>query len=116
MYEVEELCDHIALISKGRIIATGSVEEIKAMIKIDKIIEVEVDNLRKFTDEMKQQNYTVSAKVFQDVVHVKVKSYGDVRKVMDHLSKSAHHIYSVRLLEPTLEEAFLTIIKEKKTK
>ena len=116
MYEVEELCDHIALISKGRIIATGSVEEIKAMIKIDKIIEVEVDNLRKFTDEMKQQNYTVSAKVFQDVVHVKVKSYGDVRKVMDHLSKSAHHIYSVRLLEPTLEEAFLKIIKEKKTK
>ena len=34
MYEVEELCDRIALISHGKIIAQGSVDDIKSMIKV----------------------------------------------------------------------------------
>ena len=112
MFEVEELCDRIALISKGKIIAEGSVDEIKGMIKVDKIIEVEVDNLLKLSNEMKKQDYVLSCKIVDGVVHVKVESYGSVKKVMEHLSKSDFRIYSVRLLEPTLEEALLRIMRE----
>ncbi|KHO45089.1 MAG: antibiotic transport system ATP-binding protein [archaeon GW2011_AR3] len=112
MYEVEELCDRIALISKGRIIALGTVDEIKKMIKVDKVIEVDVDRLADFAGEMKRQKYVVSSRIVDDVVHVKVVSYGNVRKVMDFLSKSDFLIYSVRLVEPTLEEAFLKIMRK----
>lgn len=113
MYEVEELCDRVALISNGGIIAVGTVEQIKRMIKVEKIIEVEVDDLTKFAKEMKREKYVVSSRVFEDVVHVRVESYANVKKVLNHLSMSDHHIYSVRLVEPTLEEAFLKINKEK---
>ena len=113
MYEVEELCDRIALISHGKIIAQGSVDDIKSMIKVDKIIEVEVDNLKEFAKAVRKQKYVISSKVFQDVVHVKVSSYAFVRKVLDYLSKSKFRIYSIRLVEPTLEEAFVKIISGK---
>ena len=113
MYEVEELCDRIALISHGKIIAQGSVDDIKSMIKVDKIIEVEVDNLKDFAKAVRKQKYVISSKVFQDVVHVKVSSYAFVRKILDYLSKSEFRIYSVRLVEPTLEEAFVKIINGK---
>jgi len=113
MYEVEELCDRIALISHGKIIAQGSVDDIKSMIKVDKIIEVEVDNLKEFAKAVRKQKYVISSKVFQDVVHVKVSSYAFVRKILDYLSKSKFRIYSIRLVEPTLEEAFVKIISGK---
>ena len=46
-------------------------------------------------------------------MHVKVSSYAFVRKILDYLSKSEFRIYSVRLVEPTLEEAFVKIINGK---
>ncbi len=109
MYEVEELCDRIALISHGKIIALGTVEEIKQLIKVDKVIEVEVDDIESFAAQIAKEKFVLSSKVFEDVVHVKVESYSYVKKVMAFLSKSNHIIYSVRLIEPTLEEAFLEL-------
>ncbi len=111
MYEVEELCDHIALISKGQIIASGTVTEIKKMIKLDKIIEVEVENPDKLSKEMRKQKYVSSIHKVGDSLHITVQSYGDVRKVMKHLASSTHHVYLVKLVEPTLEEAFLKLVR-----
>lgn len=110
MYEVEELCDRIALISRGKIIATGTVGEIKKMINVEKVIAVEVDRLAEFAKAMRKQKYVLSSIIVDDAVHITVESYGNVRKVMAHLAKSEYHVYSIRLVEPTLEEAFLKIV------
>ena len=111
MYEVEELCDRIALISKGKIIATGTVADIKKMIQVDKVIEVEVDNLEGFAQEISKKKYVLATRIVDDAVLVTVENYGSIRKVMEHLAKSKHHIYLVRLVEPSLEEAFLTLTR-----
>ncbi len=111
MYEVEELCDRIALISKGQIIATGTVAEIKKMIKLDKIIEVEVENPDKLSKDMKKQKYVSSIQRVGDSLQITVHSYGDVRKVMKYLATSTHQVYLVKLVEPTLEEAFLKLVR-----
>ena len=112
MGEVEELCDRIALISRGKILAIGTVGDIKKMIAVDKIIEVEVDNPLAFSRDMKGKEYVMESKLVEDMVHITVESYGHVRKVMSELSKSAYHIYSLRIVSPTLEEAFLEIVRK----
>ncbi len=111
MYEVEELCDRIALLSKGKIIALGTVGEIKRLIKVDKVIEVKVDHLETLVQAMAGQKYARSVAIVDDAVHIRVESYAHVKKVMAHLAKSNYHVYLVRLLEPTLEEAFIEIMK-----
>ena len=84
--------------------------EIKKMITVDKVIAVEVDRLDEFAKTMRKQRYVLSCVIVDDAVHITVESYGHVRKVMAYLAKSDYHVYVVRLVEPTLEEAFLKIV------
>lgn len=45
MEEVEQLCSRIVILDQGKVIATGTKEELKAMIKMGETITVEVFNL-----------------------------------------------------------------------
>lgn len=45
MEEVEQLCSRIVIIDQGKVIATGTKEELKGMIKVGETITVEVFNL-----------------------------------------------------------------------
>ncbi len=45
MEEVEELCSRVAILDHGRIIAQGTVDELKAQVKIDETVSVELANL-----------------------------------------------------------------------
>lgn len=54
MDEVEELCDDIVIIDQGKIIARGSVEELKSLIDINEIISFESNDLtEKVVEEIK---------------------------------------------------------------
>ncbi len=45
MEEVEELCSRVAILDHGRIIAQGTVDELKDQVKIDETVSVELANL-----------------------------------------------------------------------
>ena len=45
MEEVEELCSRVAILDHGRIIAQGTVDELKAQVKIGETVSVELANL-----------------------------------------------------------------------
>ncbi|MGK0465073.1 MAG: ABC-2 type transport system ATP-binding protein [Clostridium sp.] len=46
MEEVEQLCDRIAILDKGKTVALGTKEELKSMINIGEKITVEIFNFR----------------------------------------------------------------------
>ncbi len=108
--EVEQLCDRITLISEGKIIQSGTIEEIKKRIKTNKIIEVvckKPEDLLKMVKKLKQVE---EAKIVSDKVIIKMKNVKDVDFIMKKIVNSNHIIISIRKIEPTLEEAFLNIM------
>ncbi len=109
MHEVEELCDRIALISNGRIIAQGSVPEIKGLLKVDLVVEIDTSDNADLCTRLKRIKY--QALVVEGVVHVKLEKELDIQRLLATLSGYPLEVYSFRLLEPTLEEAFMKLVK-----
>lgn len=55
MEEVEQLCNRIIIIDKGKIIASGTKEELKGLISIDEKVTVELDKLNdKYLSEIQE--------------------------------------------------------------
>jgi len=112
--EVEQLCDEIALISKGKIVQMGSIEDIKRRIRNNKIIEVVCKRTTEFGYMMKEMNDVKDVKILGDKVIVEAKTVRGVDNIMKKAINSEYIIISMRKIEPTLEEAFLKIISDKK--
>jgi ABC-2 type transport system ATP-binding protein len=114
MFEAEELCDRIAFINRGRIVAVGTPAELKGRIVSRRIIEIQcsreecvagsLSSIRGVSAEIKSAN----------LVHVKVDSYRKMKSVLKALSSCDSEVYGVNELEPTLEEAYLRLINGKK--
>ncbi len=111
MEEVEILCDRIIILDKGKIIASGTSDELKDLAKIDEKVTVEINNLdSKYIAEIKNQknveevNYNVT-----DLVITYRKGKNNLSDLIDYLKKEQigyNKIYSER---PTLNDVFLEL-------
>jgi len=109
MEEVEQICTRIMIIDKGRIIASGTKEELKSMVKIGEIVSVEsveldenlLDAIRKLPNasqvEYENQNLTVTF----------AKGRNNLLNLMDLLRKENLSYGSVYSKLPTLNDVFL---------
>lgn len=111
MEEVEKLCHRIGIIDRGRLIANGSMEELKAMNGEDEKLLLKI-NAPSFNvlDEIKKMNGIKSAAYRDDVLEV-VASNGHQR-LQDILFTLAKHDVKVKnfsIIEPDLESLFLSL-------
>ena len=109
--EVEQLCDRIALISNGKIIETGTIENIKERIRNNKLVEIVCKRTEDFVDMISKEKYVKSVKNICGKIIIETKTINDVDKLMKKAIDSDHIIISIRKIEPSLEEAFLNIIE-----
>lgn len=111
MEEVEIICNRIIILDKGKIIATGTSDELKELTKIEEKITVEVPNLEedqiakikelKNIDEISYDN--------ELLVATYKKGKNNLVKLIEHLQKEHieyNKIYSER---PTLNDVFLEL-------
>lgn len=111
MEEVEIVCDRIIILDKGKIIASGTSDNLKELVKIEEKVTVEVNNL--------QNNYIDKIKEFENVGKVIYsnnlllvtykKGKNNLIDLVDYLKKegiSYNKIYSER---PTLNDVFLEL-------
>ena len=111
MEEVEILCDRIIILDKGRIIASGTSDELKDLAKIDEKVTVEISNLEpKHIEEIKSQknveevNYNIT-----DLIITYRKGKNNLSDLIDYFKKEQigyNKIYSER---PTLNDVFLEL-------
>jgi ABC-2 type transport system ATP-binding protein len=116
MYEADELCDRIAVINKGKIVAMDTPRGLKALVKDLTIIEVEGFGItEKETDMLRALPgvRAVSATTNEDkqVLRVQVVDASEMlTPVASKLSDSK--VIGVRVKEPTLEDAYLWLVSE----
>jgi ABC-2 type transport system ATP-binding protein len=110
MEEAELLADTVAVISKGRIIAIGSPDE---------LIENSVNELSLSLRSADAGVLTIVREMgFEPVcrnshnIKVKVKRADDVRKILDAVKEAGVSLLSMDVRKPNLEEAFLKLTSE----
>jgi ABC-2 type transport system ATP-binding protein len=114
MEEAEYLCDEIAIINKGKIIATDTPAGLKQKYGGVKAVEI------KLKDSMAQSVMRIVGQIAdgsviemtaQDTIRISSAEAQEMLvKIIESLSKNAIQIESVSMNPPTLEEVFLTVI------
>ncbi|MHC1605150.1 MAG: ABC transporter ATP-binding protein [Candidatus Methanofastidiosia archaeon] len=108
MEEADYLCDRIAIIDEGKIIAMGTPFELKKKLKQEGVIEVRIDSDDKLLKDIGGIPDVERASYAEGVLKLIVKERKGL--LLDIISKlSGRSIKSIATVEPTLEDVFLTL-------
>jgi len=113
MEQVEEVCEHIVLINKGKKILEGEVAAIKEQFK---------ENLYKINYVGTLPNDVSNVEAADDSFHIVEQKEGEIivkvgeaaasNNLLNHLMKSGVHIQSFNEILPTLNEIFIKKVRE----
>ncbi|WP_028983998.1 ATP-binding cassette domain-containing protein [Sporolactobacillus terrae] len=111
MEEVEQLCSRIAILDKGRVIASGTQEELKAMITLGEKITIEAFSINEHElQQLRELSGVLSVQWVEKRLVIKSgKKAGSLEAVLDFLK--THEIGFGRIYSelPTLNDVFLEI-------
>lgn len=111
MEEVEMLCDRVIILDKGKILATGTTDELKELTKIEEKISIEINDLDiNYIDKIKELKNVDDVKYSSNILVVTYKKgKNNLVEIMEYLKKNNikyNKIYSER---PTLNDVFLEL-------
>lgn len=111
MEEVEILCDRVIIIDKGKIIASGTVDDLKEMASIEEKISVEVFEIDTQHIELIKKLKNVDSVTYEN--HTLLISYkkgkNNITELMDFLKKEKIKYNSIFMMRPTLNDVFLDL-------
>ena len=111
MEEVESLCHRIVIMDKGKVIASGTNDELKNSIKLSERIGIVLDNINdNLINYFNCLESVIKVEVRDNIIYISYKSKGNnIGQVMDYLNQ--HHIKYDRLYSerPTLNDVFLEL-------
>ncbi|MFW6097235.1 MAG: ABC transporter ATP-binding protein, partial [Chloroflexota bacterium] len=115
MFEADLLCERIAVINKGRIIAQGSPQKLKELVQDLSVIELEVFGVsQELLAQIRAQPYvdTVSTEEREQRQALLIQSPQGSEVVSDILDLlSGVEVNKVTVREPTLEDAYVRLVK-----
>ena len=111
MEEVEIICDRIIILDKGKIIAKGTTDELKALAKLEEKITVEVKNISEETLKEIKEFKTVLDLNYQGNVLVVVYKKGkdNLGELIDYLHEKKVAYSKIFSERPTLNDVFLEL-------
>ncbi|MDQ2087782.1 ABC transporter ATP-binding protein [Herbivorax sp. ANBcel31] len=111
MEEVERICSKITILDKGRIIATGTKEELKAMITLGETITVETYDIKEEQIDLLRKLPNISHVEYKDnLLIIKAeKGKNNLESVLDFIKKQSINFGKIYSELPTLNDVFLEI-------
>lgn len=111
MEEVEILCDRVIILDKGKILATGTTDELKELAKIEEKVTVEINDLEaQIIEKIKELKNVDDVKYNNNILLVTYKKgKNNLLDIIDYLKEESiiyNKIYSER---PTLNDVFLEL-------
>lgn len=109
MEQVEQLCDDICLISRGKIVVNGELKDIKKSFGRNTIL-LDFDGPDSFLDDLESRQLVR--------INVRSKSHAEIRLlnetkpriVLDEALRNTHEISRFELVEPSMREIFVTAV------
>jgi ABC-2 type transport system ATP-binding protein len=114
MFEADELCNRIGVISSGKIVALDSPSELKRYVKDISVIEVEAfgvveSQLEQLRREQDVTNVSADLGGERQIVRIQTPKGSEFIPVVTKVLSDAR-IVDVRTKEPTLEDAYLKLV------
>lgn len=111
MEEVEQLCTNIAIMDKGKIIAKGTKEELKAMISLGEKVIVEAYSIDEaHINQLRALKDVLSVDYENNELIIKSRNgSSNLIKVIDYIEKEKIHYGKIYSELPTLNDVFLEI-------
>jgi ABC-2 type transport system ATP-binding protein len=116
MFEADQLCDRIAVISKGKIVAEGTPRDLKGMVTDGSVVEVEVYGVDEARVEQLRslggvRNVSVEDREQAQVIVVQTAAGEELtHAILSRLDGATVGRVSTR--EPTLEDAYVALVAE----
>jgi ABC-2 type transport system ATP-binding protein len=108
--EADQLCQRIALINKGKIVALDSPERLKASIEKHQIIEVSFDQTRNLEQKLRSLRDTEKVAQFGDKFRLHVRDTSDAISILaDFARENGLKIVSINTLSSSLEDVFVEV-------
>jgi len=105
-----EYCDRLALIYRGRIIASGTPNELKKNYMKREVLEIETDSVVEAMDVLEQNH--IEAAVFGSLLHVTVEQADQaIPLIVQKLEASRIRVKRIDKAIPSLEDVFVTLIE-----
>ena len=111
--EAEYLCDRIAIINKGKIIAVDTPAELKNKFGREKTIKIHIDTIRKDLSVLLQgiSDYQIDYNSGTTITIQSHSSENILLKILQILTVNKIPIEDLSVVPTTLEEIFLTMVK-----
>lgn len=115
MQEVDDICDRIAIVDKGKVIAEGTSEELKALVSDKSIYNLTLSRKINGLEDKLNEITGVKSVVFVDEKYkiTTLKSTNIISKLVETVSNCGGEIINISSEEPTLEMVFLALTGKK---
>ncbi len=111
MEEVEELCTYITIMDHGRVIASGTKDELKDLVSSDEKIEIELSSVNYTIVENIKKIEGVKGVANEDkkLTITSSRNSSNLGKIINIITDLDSNILSCNVEKPTLETVFLTL-------
>lgn len=111
MEEVEQLCNRIVVMDKGKIIASGTKDELKNMISLGERITIELKEMNdSFIERLKTSKRIMNVEIENNTVHISYNTRDDnLSRLIDYVRENKVSYSSLFSERPTLNDVFLEL-------
>jgi ABC-2 type transport system ATP-binding protein len=118
MVEAEELCDRVAIINKGRVLACDTPANLKRGLQRDAIFEIETSPLNGLTPQMLQDQPEVRKAALTEIeggakLELILEEESALASVINLLTHKHVKVMRLSKREPTLEDVFMELVGRK---
>ncbi len=112
MFEADELCDRIAIINKGRILACDTPKTLKETVKKEDIYEFEIRGREYEIYKTEELSILEKRKLEGERMYIKIKTQKNLpfERIVNEIKRDNQEILSFKKIEPTLEEVFVKLV------
>jgi len=108
--EVQNLCDRVVIINKGKIIAKDTVENLNNYLKIKPRLELTIPELKgKIPQKIREIEGIISIDVKDDKILITCEPSSRIN-IISEIKNRGFDVKDVKTFEPSLEEAFMKLI------
>lgn len=111
MEEVEQICNRVIILDKGKLLANGTSDGLKELAKIEEKIGVEILNLdNKYLDEIKKLKNVHEINYKSNILTIRYfKGKNNIVNLIDYLKENKIKYNSLHSSLPTLNDVFLEL-------
>lgn len=108
--EADQMCQRIAIINKGRIVAIDSPEKLKASVEKHQVIEISFDKRSNLEQKLKSIQSFEKVVEFGDKFRLHVRNMSEAISLLSDFAKeNSTEITSIKTLSPSLEDVFVEL-------